>query len=150
MGQSLSKVLVHLIFSTKNRQALLADSVREELKAYLIGILRNLDSPSLQLEAVEDHVHILFLLSRKTSQSEIVEHLKTASSKWIKTKGRQYAGFHWQNGYGAFSVSESSIRQVRDYILNQPEHHEKISFQDEYRAFLKRHNIEYDERYVWD
>jgi REP element-mobilizing transposase RayT len=99
---------------------------------------------------VEDHAHLLFDLARTVSISQVVEDVKKSSSKWIKTQGAEFAAFAWQSGYGAFAVSESNVESVRQYIANQREHHQKKTFQDEYRAFLKRHNVAFDERYVWD
>ena len=102
------------------------------------------------INSVEDHVHILFELARTASVSQAVEDVKKSSSKWIKTQGAEFAGFAWQAGYGAFAVSESNIQPVCDYIANQREHHRQKSFQEEYRLFLERHHVAYDERYVWD
>jgi REP element-mobilizing transposase RayT len=150
MAQSLAKILVHLIFSTKNRQGLIIPDVREELWAYLVGTLRNLESPSLLINGVEDHVHILFSLSRNYAVKTIVEELKKSSSKWIKTKGPGFHGFAWQNGYGAFSVSQSAVESTRRYIALQEEHHRRMTFQEEFRRFLARYEVAYDERYVWD
>jgi len=150
MPQSLAKILVHLVFSTKHRERVLSDDVREELHRYIAGIPKNHESPAILINSVEDHIHILFSQSRNCSLADLVEEVKKGSSKWLKTKGRAFARFHWQNGYGAFSVSQSNVKQVKEYIQNQQEHHKRQSFQDEFLAFLKRHEIEYDERYVWD
>ena len=150
MAQSLAKIVVHLIFSTKNRRPLILPEVREELEGYLVGILGNLDSPSLLIKSVADHVHVLFTLSRKRTLAEIVEELKKNSSKWVKTKGDGLEDFYWQSGYGAFSVSESMIEDVKRYIAGQDTHHRTVTFQEELRAFLERHGVDYDERYVWD
>jgi putative transposase len=142
MPQSLAKLLVHLIYSTKNREPVLRDDVRDELHRYSAGILKELESPAILINSVEDHVHILYAHSKNFSPSKIVEQVKTGTSKWIKTKGLAYAGFHWQNGYGAFSVSQSGVGEVVKYIEGQKEHHRKRTFQEEYREFLRR--------YVWD
>ena len=150
MPQSLSKVLIHLIFSTKGRRGLITPKIREPLNGYLVGILRNHDSPSLMINCVEDHAHVLFRLSRNHAIKTIVEEVKKGSSKWIKTQGPEFQNFYWQNGYGAFSVSVSNVESVKQYIAGQEEHHRTVSFQDELRKFLQRHQIEYDERYVWD
>ena len=150
MPQSLCKNFIHLIFSTKNHKPFLKEDIRSEVHTFLGGILRNWDSPSLIIGGVEDHVHIMFMLSKNHALKKIVEEVKTGSSKWIKTKDPNLADFHWQNGYGAFSVSQSNVEAVRTYIANQEEHHRRLSFQDEFREFLKRHEVEYDERYVWD
>jgi REP element-mobilizing transposase RayT len=150
MPQSLSNLLTHLIFSTKNREPWLRGDVATEIHPYLVGILDNLKCPSIQIGGVSDHVHIFFRLSRTKPVAEVVEKVKTSTSKWIKTKGSEFAGFHWQAGYGAFSVSQSDSDAVIAYIREQPEHHRKVSFQEEYRRFLTRYQIPYDERYVWD
>lgn len=151
MPQSLAKVLIHVIFSTKNRTAWLKRrEFREALNAYLVGALRNLGSPAVLVGAAEDHVHILCHLSRTISIAKLLEEIKKTSSAWIKTQDPTLGDFYWQNGYGAFSVSLSNAGRVKRYIANQEEHHRRISFQQEFREFLKRHGIEYDERYVWD
>jgi len=147
MPQSLARLRVHLIFSTKNREQILRDQIRQPLHAYMATVLQKLECPATLINSVEDHVHILFELARTVSVSQAVEDVKKSSSKWIKTQG---AEFVWQAGYGAFGVSESNVQAVCDYIVNQREHHRQKSFQEEYRAFLERHNVTYDERYVWD
>lgn len=150
MPQSLANILVHLIFSTKNRRPLIHDDVRERLHAYVVGTLANQQSPSLATNSVEDHAHILFVLSKNLPLSKVVQEVKQVSSKWIKDQGTEYREFAWQNGYAAFSVSESQREVVRDYIGKQQEHHAKVSFQDELRQFFNKHGVNYDERYVWD
>ena len=150
MAQSLCKNFVHLIFSTKQRARLITEEIQPELFKYLGGILRNWESPSLVVGGVEDHVHILFLLSKNHALADIVEEVKSSSSSWIKTKGPDVSGFYWQNGYGAFSVSQSNVPMVQEYIVNQKEHHRQMSFQEELRELLKRHEVSFDERYVWD
>jgi putative transposase len=150
MPQSLAKIYIHLVFSTKNREPLLADTVRSALHAYMGGILRDLDSPAIEINSEPDHAHVLFVLSRTHAMSDVVGQVKRGSSAWLKTMGQDFATFHWQNGYGAFSVSQSRLKDVRDYIRLQHEHHKLVSFQDEFRAFLRRHKITFDERYVWE
>jgi len=150
MPQSLVKNLIHLDFSTKNRDPFLADEIRPSLFAYQSGILKELQSPVLVIGGVADHVHVLFMLSKNHALAKVIEEVKTGSTKWIKTQSDRYRGFHWQSGYGAFSVSESNVGQVRHYIERQAEHHRKTSFQDELRALLERHGVPYDERYLWD
>ena len=150
MPQSLARLHIHLIFSTKNREPLIRDAVRDSLHAYTAVVLQNLGCPAVLINSVEDHVHILFELSRTVAVSQAVEAIKKTSSKWIKTQGTQFATFAWQAGYGAFAVSESNVAAVRDYIAGQQEHHRKKSFQEEYRAFLERHRVAFDERFVWD
>jgi putative transposase len=149
--QSLSNVLVHLVFSTKHRQPhLQSPELRGVITAYMVGILRNIKCPSLIIAAVADHVHILCSLHRTVTIAQLIEELKTNSSVRIKQEGPASRDFHWQNGYGAFSVSPSNVEQVKTYIANQEEHHRTSTFQDEYRNILERHGIECDERYVWD
>jgi putative transposase len=150
MPQSLARLHVHLIFSTKNRDPGLHDQVRKSLHAYMAIVLQKMECPPTLINSVEDHVHILFELARTVSVSQAVEEVKKSSSKWIKTQGEEFAAFAWQAGYGAFGVSESNVQPVRDYIANQQEHHRQKSFQEEYRTFLERHHVVYDERYVWD
>lgn len=149
MPQSLSKVLVHLVFSTKQRELLIGAEVRPRLHNYIVGILDNLKCHSIQTGGVEDHVHILCPLHRTISQADLVEEVKKGSSKWMKSDGC-VPGFAWQAGYGAFSIGESQVDAVVRYIRNQEEHHHKVTFQEEYRRFLERYKIPYDERYVWD
>ncbi len=149
MPQSLSKILVHLIFSTKHREPVITPEVRPRLHAYMVGILDNLRSPSIQTGGVADHVHILFALGRTISPAEVVEQVKKSSSKWMKADGGE-PGFAWQAGYGAFSIGESQAEDVIRYIQGQEEHHRKTTFQDEFRKFLARYKVAYDERYVWD
>lgn len=120
------------------------------MHAYLAGTCRNQDCPSLIVGGVEDHVHILCSLGRQTTVADLVRELKRESSKWIKSRGRQFAEFHWQNGYGAFSVSPSHAPSLQRYIRNQEEHHRQETFQDEFRRLLKKYGVAYDERYVWD
>jgi putative transposase len=150
MPQSLARLYVHLIFSTKHREPLLTDAVRDSLHAYMAKVLQNFGCFPTLVNSVEDHVHILFELARTVSVSQTVEEVKTASSKWIKTQGEEFAKFAWQSGYGAFSVSASNIASVHRYISDQREHHRAKSFQEEYRAFLRRYGVAFDERYVWD
>jgi REP element-mobilizing transposase RayT len=150
MPQSLARLHIHLVFSTKNREPLIADPVRDSLHRYMAVVLQNLGCAPVLINSVEDHAHLLFDLARTISISQAVEDVKKSSSKWIKTQGPEFAGFAWQAGYGAFAVSESNVETVRAYIANQREHHRTKTFQEEYRAFLERHNVAFDERYVWD
>ena len=150
MGQSLVQNYIHIIFSTKHREQLIQPPVELELHAYLGGICNRLESQSIIVGGYTDHIHILCKLSKKLPLMKIIEELKSHSSKWIKTKGKPYEKFYWQDGYGAFSVNPSEIDVVISYIANQTEHHKKKTFQDEYRAFLKKYQVEYDERYVWE
>ncbi len=150
MGQSLVKNYIHIVFSTKHRESLIPDSIELELHNYLGGICNNLECQVVKVGGYKDHIHILCLLSKKITLVKLMEQLKSNSSKWIKTKGNEYSNFYWQDGYGAFSVNPSEIEIVVNYIANQKEHHSKKTFQNEYRAFLKKYRVEYDEKYVWD
>jgi len=150
MPQSLAKNLIHLIYSIKNRLPCLPPDVRPRLFAYKAGILNEWHSPALLIGGVADHVHILFCLSKNHALVKVIEEVKKGSSKWLKVQAKELRGFHWQAGYGAFSVSQSNVAQVKRYIEGQEEHHRTRPFQDAFRAFLKRHAIEFDERYVWD
>ena len=150
MAQSLSNVLLHLVFSTKNRHPWIDLEIEEELFKYIAGICRELKCPSHKIGGTDDHIHIACSLSRTMPISKLLEEIKSSSSKWIKTKGDRYADFTWQNGYGAFSVGQSQLPDLRHYIGNQREHHRRLSFQDEYRRILAKYGIEFDERYVWD
>jgi len=150
VAQSLAKVLLHIIFSTKDRTACIPQGVRSDLRAYTAGTLQNLGCTLIEFNSLADHVHLLCTLSRTLSIAKLLEETKKASSKWLKPKALALRNFHWQNGYGVFSVSPSNVREVRRYIVNQEAHHRKVTFQEEFRAFLERHGIEYDERYVWD
>jgi REP element-mobilizing transposase RayT len=151
MPQSLAQIYVHFVFSTKERRPFLKDKdLRERLHAYLAGTCNGLDSPCLIVGGVEDHVHVLCRLSRTHSVSETVKELKRESSLWIKRQGRHMDTFHWQDGYGAFSVSPSHLAALTRYIRDQEQHHRKESFQDEFRRLLKKYGVAFDERYVWD
>lgn len=147
MPQSLANIIVHLVFSTKNRQRLITSNLREELHSYLGGILKNIGCQPLTVGGVEDHVHLLFALSRTTTLAEITEKLKTSSAKWAKEKNVLLV---WQSGYAAFSVGNRDIDNAIAYVRNQEAHHSSIGFQDELRAIFREAGIEFDEKYVWD
>ena len=151
MAQSLSAVFVHVVFSTKDRQPFLRSAViRAEMHAYLGGVSATLDCPPLLVGGTEDHVHALVRLGRTVTQADCVKELKRVSSTWFKAREGASPDFAWQAGYGAFSVSASNVEAVQTYILGQEEHHRKRTFQEEFRAFLQKHGLEWDERYVWD
>ncbi len=150
MPQSLSSILIHLIFSTKNREPLIGPEVETELYPYMASIFKAMKSPALTINGASDHVHTLFSLSRVITIADLVEEVKTESSKWIKRRGREFRNFYWQNGYGAFSIGQSQVPAVKRYLARQKEHHRRLTFQDEYRKFLKLYGVDYDERYVWD
>ena len=150
MPQSLSSILIHLVFSTKHREPLIAPPVEPELHAYLATVFRECHSPALSVNGTSNHVHILFALSRTVPVADIVEEVKKRSSKWIKTKGVELRNFQWQSGYGAFSIGQSNVAALKKYIAGQKEHHRHKTFEEEYREFLEKYQLAYDERYVWD
>jgi len=150
MAQSLSRVLVHFIFSTKERFPFLVDfELRKRMHAYLARVFNEHNSPAIEVGGTEDHVHILGLLSRNYAMSEIIKKAKVSSSGWVKTQGGLLSKFEWQGGYGAFSIHQSQIDQVTKYIKGQVEHHRRRTFQEEYLDFLREYQIPYDERYLW-
>ena len=150
MPQSLARVYLHVIFSTKHRELLLADEWRDELFRVVGGAANHLGCQSLIVGGVADHAHLLFQLGRTITIADAVGKVKSTSSAWINQTRGLPVEFHWQAGYAAFSVSQSNIETVRRYIWNQAEHHTKQSFQDELREWMRRYEIEWDERYVWD
>ena len=149
MPQSLSIVYIHLVFSTKERRPFLRDPwLRASVHGYLGEISKRLDCPPIEVGGVEDHIHLLARFGRTITQAEWIKELKRISNEWLKEQG--IPDFRWQGGYADFSVSQSNLEDVKAYILRQEEHHRKTSFQDELRALLRRHQMEWDERYIWD
>ena len=150
MSQSLSAVYIHLVFSTKYRRPLLRDPARREsLHGYLGSVSKNLDCPPILVGGTEDHVHMLCRLGRTICQADWVKELKRVSHVWAQEQWLDYQDFQWQGGYADFSVSQSNLEGVKVYIAGQEEHHRKVSFQDELRALLRKHELQWDERYVW-
>ena len=151
MPQSLARVVLHVVFSTKNRVPFLKDpELRARLHAYMAGALQAIGCEPILINGVKDHVHILCNLSRTVTIASLVEAAKGGPSKWMKEQGTAYRDFYWQGGYGSFSVSQSNVEQVRAYIAAQEERHRGVSYQDEFRALCRKHGVEIDERYVWD
>jgi len=150
MPLSLTKMYAHLIFSTKNRAAFLDADVRPRVHAYLATVIRSIDSAFVVVGGVADHVHLLFDMGKMHAPVEFVEQVKRESSKFVKTMGPAYSHFYWQRGYAMFSVSPTHLADAEQYVRNQDEHHRKKSFQEEFREFLDRYSIVYDQRYVWD
>jgi REP element-mobilizing transposase RayT len=150
MSQSLSQVYVHAVFGTKHRAAVLGEDVRPRLFAYTATVLNNLDCVPVEVGGMADHVHILCTLSKNLSVAKFIEEVKKPTSKWLKTQDASLRDFHWQAGYGVFSVSPSNVNEVREYIMKQADHHKTRSFEDEFRQLLTAHGVEFDERYVWD
>lgn len=150
MPQSLTSLWIHLVFSTRNRERILPEEIGPELHAYMGGCLRGMECLPAAINTQPEHAHVLFLLGRTVALSEVVGGLKKGATEWLKSRSPGFRGFHWQAGYGAFSVSRSAVDEVEEYIRNQKEHHRMRTFQEEYRMFLQRHRVEFDERYVWD
>ena len=149
MSQSLVLNYMHITFSTKNREHLIQASIENDLHAYLGGICNKLECFTVKIGGYTDHIHILCLLSKKIALMKFIEQLKSHSSKWMKLRNESLNNFYWQDGYGAFSINPTEVETVIKYISNQHEHHKKISFQDEFRAFLKKYKVEYNEKYIW-
>jgi putative transposase len=142
--------LYHFVFSTKNRISLISDNLQQDLYSYIGGIVRGEGGTLLEIGGMSDHVHLLAKLKPTKSVSEMLNRIKSKSSKWMNEEKMKMRKFGWQDGYGALSVSESQIASVRRYIRSQEQHHRRQSFQDEFRALLEKHGIEYEERYLWD
>lgn len=149
MPQSLVKILVHIVFSTKDRRAFLTPEIEPRLYAYIRGIIEKNGARMLIAGGMPDHSHILVSLGR-IEIGELIGDIKRATSTWIKKQGTEFKGFYWQRGYGAFSIGQSQVPTVKRYILSQKEHHKKQSFQDEYRELCRKYDVEFDERYCWD
>jgi len=141
-------LLYHLVFATKDRMRLIQPVWEGELFSYMAGIIRNHEGRSLEINGDADHIHVLGRLTAKESLSDFMRELKAGSSRFVRRK--YYPKFAWQRRYGAFTVSESAAEAVRRYIRNQKEHHRKQLFEDEYASLLVKHNIDFDERYLWD
>ena len=150
MSQSLAQLYVHVTFSTKNRAPSLVADVRPHLFGYLAGVMKNINCPAIEIGGVADHLHILCRQAKNITAEDLIKKIKTPTSQWMKKQGIGFRDFFWQGGYGIFSVSPSNLSSVRQYILAQEEHHRKETFLDEFRRFLERYEVEYDERYVWD
>jgi len=150
MPQSLVRILGHLIFSTKGRVPLIDPEIRPHLYGYMAGVLEHDGCREILIGGTDDHVHAVMMLSKNVAPVKLVENVKKRSSAWIKEQDPRYGDFYWQSGYALFSVSPSNLRSVRDYIERQEEHHRTVTFQDELRAFLRKHGMEFDERYLWD
>ncbi len=150
MGSTLTNLLYHIVFSTKLRQELLTTELRAELYPYIGGVIRGEKGRSINIGGTKDHVHVLAVFPPSISVSDMVRRIKANSSKWVNDQHKMRVHFSWQRGYGAFSVSESAVGGVSGYIDTQETHHKKMGFQDEFRLLLKKHNLPFDERYVWD
>ena len=149
MAQTLTRLLVHVVFSTKARRNLIVPAIEPDLHAYLGGICRNRESSALAIGGTENHVHLLISLSKNIALSDFMMTLKKDSSKWIKTRGNAYVDFHWQDGYAAFSIGESQVGSLTEYIRGQKERHKTMSFEDELVALANRYGVAFDTRYLW-
>ncbi len=150
MPQSLSRVILHIVFSTKERRPWLDAAIRPRMHAYLAAVCRDCNCEAYRVGGAADHVHIAARLARTITQADLLEKIKTSSSAWIKTEGRGYSSFFWQGGYGGFSVGSSQLEDLVRYIDNQEQHHRKQTFQEEYRNLLRKYHVHFDERYLWD
>jgi putative transposase len=150
MPQSLVKILVHMVFSTKDRRKLIAPEIEPQLYGYIAGIITNNNARMIIAGGISDHIHILVSLGR-IDVGELIGDIKRDSSVWIKKQDRQFSKFYWQRGYGAFSIGQSQLPAVSRYITNQKAHHEKgQTFEDEFRELCRKYDVEIDERYCWD
>ena len=149
MAHTFTNLLTHIVFSTKGRAPYLEEEVQPRLFAYLGGIVQQLKGQPIQINGTADHVHLLVALPPALSVSELLRVVKANSSRWVHEQWPSRRSFAWQEGYGAFSVSPSNAGRVLDYIRNQQAHHRKVTFQEEFLTFLKKHDIAYDERYLW-
>ena len=150
MPQSLVRILIHVVFSTKYRVDSIVPEIENDLFGYVHGIVENNKSRLIAANGTANHVHLLISLGKTVDISQLIGDIKRDSSKWIKTKDAQFADFYWQEGYGAFSVGQTEDETVVKYIQNQKEHHKNKDYKTEFRGFLKKYNVEFDERYVWD
>lgn len=150
MPQSLFKMLAHIVFSTKNRADLIAPEIENDLFGYMHGIVENNKAKLIIAGGTTNHIHLLVSLPKKIDVPKLIGDIKRDSSSWIKQQDAGFRNFYWQKGYGAFSVGQSQVPTVVNYIKRQKEHHAKQDFKNEFRALLKKYEIEYDERYVWD
>ena len=150
MSQSLSNILLHIVFSTKYQQKLLYKKIRSELYSYIATIFKNKNCYCYQIGGIDDHIHISCTLAKTISTSDLIKEIKTSTSVWLKNKENNLTNFHWQNGYGVFSLSPSHLQRLCTYITNQENHHKQITFKDEFLGLLNKYNVDYDERYLWN
>ncbi|MCR4559926.1 MAG: transposase [Bacteroidales bacterium] len=150
MADTLTKIYVHLVFHTKKGKPVIQEIDLPEMFAYIGGLIKSADSIPLEVGGIRDHIHALFVLPKTMTLADFARHIKANSSKWIKSKGDYYKNFAWQDGYGAFSVSASVIDKTREYIRNQAQHHEIVSYQTEYKNFLSAYHISYNEKYIFE
>jgi putative transposase len=149
MGSTLTHLVYHVVFSTKDRMPIITQEIHDELHRYIGGIVKGEGGTLLQIGGMPDHIHRVIKLKPVHALSDIMQKVKGSSSKWVKGQNRLLEKFSWQDGYGAFTVSESQIPAVVRYVKNQADHHQNLSFKEEFTLILERHHIEYDERYLW-
>ena len=149
MSQSLSNVLIHIVFSTKERKQMLNEKIRPELYAYIIGIFKTKKCNYYQIGGVSDHIHICCSLPKTISLSDLIKEIKISTSLWLKTKDHGFKDFYWQTGYGVFSISPNHLKYLCEYITNQEEHHKDTDFKNEFLGLLEKYHVPYDERYLW-
>ncbi len=149
MASTFTSILLHIVFSTKDRANLIAPAIESKLHHYIGGIVSNLDCRLLEIGGTANHVHLLVSMAKSITVVALLEVVKKESSKWVKTQGSQFGCFYWQEGYGAFSIGQSGVEGLRSYVTNQKVHHEAVSFEEELLALLKKYNIPFDERYIW-
>jgi REP element-mobilizing transposase RayT len=149
MSHTFTYLCLHVVFSTKDRRPSIRPDIKERLFAYLGGIVREKGGTALLINGMPDHVHLLLTIPPNISVADILRTVKANSSKWVHETWPQYKDFSWQQGYGAFSVSKSSLPDVHKYVANQEEHHRRLTFDEEFRALLIRHEVEFDERFLW-
>ncbi|GAA4162349.1 IS200/IS605 family transposase [Chryseobacterium ginsenosidimutans] len=150
MSQSLVKNYIHIVFSTKHREDFIDEKIEKELFSYIAVLCKDFESIALQIGGTDNHIHILCTLSKKIALMKLIQEIKAHSSKWIKTKGEKYENFYWQDGYGAFSVSEENLYPTINYIKNQRQYHQSKEYKDELIEILEKHRMKYDEKYLWD
>lgn len=150
MAQTLVSLYVHIVFSTKNRADLITPEIETELFAYIGGVLRKRETVLVAANGTANHVHLLVSMSKKIALSDLVRELKKASSFWIKQKGDEFKDFHWQDGFGTFSVGQTQIEDVKKYIARQKEKHKTQNFENEFLGFLQKYQMPFDEKYLWD
>lgn len=150
MAGTYTKLFYHIVFSTKHRAPFITEAIEDELQKYISGIVRGIDGACLEINGMPDHVHLLALLPPKVAVSDALREIKSNSSKWVHETKAELAKFGWQDGYAAFSVSKSQVDSVREYIRNQKRHHGALDFKAELLKLLAKHEVEFDERYIWD
>ncbi len=150
MPQSLAQIYLHIVFSTKQRYPFIEPNIERQLHAYMADTIKRAGGHSHLINGTSDHVHLLSSLPRTMTVAKYIEDIKRNSSRWIKNKSVEYKKFSWQNGYGVFSVSRSRLESVRRYIAGQKEHHQTVTFKDEFLAFLEKYGVQYDPQYLWD